>query len=138
MTQKKSSLFFILIFLVLASLIFLYVYINRSEPDTTQLQTSQVFTSNELLSNLENKGQKLAHFIEKAIEIEGEIKEITFQDGKYSLILKGNSDKTYILCEMQPNQNHHIAELKAGQEVKLKGILKGFLMDVILLHCVIV
>lgn len=135
---KKQYIFILLSCLLVVSFVGVYKYVNSGIPDTTKIETSEVFTSNELLSSLENKGKNLESFIEKAIEIEGEIKEITFQDGKYSLILKGNSDKTYILCEMQPNQNNHIVALKVGQEVKLKGILKGFLMDVILLHCVIV
>ncbi len=90
------------------------------------------------MSEFEQKQQNLEGFIEKAIEIEGEIKEITYQDGKYSLILKGDSDKTYILCEMQSNQNTEVIKLHAGEDIKLKGILKGFLMDIILLHCVII
>ncbi|MEM6687379.1 MAG: hypothetical protein AAF617_16485 [Bacteroidota bacterium] len=116
----------------------LVLYVNKGIADTNTIQTQETFTTNELLSKFETQQEKLAGFIEKAIEIEGEIKEITFQDGKYSLILKGNSDISYILCEMQSNQNDAVLKLSTGQDIKLKGILKGFLLDVILLHCVII
>ncbi|MFK7747975.1 MAG: hypothetical protein AB8B65_06280 [Kordia sp.] len=124
--------------LLFVSLFFVYTYVNRGIADTTKIKAEEAFTTNELLSEFETKQQKLEGFIEKAIEIEGEIKEITFQDGKYSLILKGDSDISYILCEMQSNQTKDILKLHAGQDIKLKGILKGFLMDVIILHCVII
>jgi lipopolysaccharide biosynthesis protein len=138
MKIKRRHTIGIATFLVIASLACLYVYVNRGIADTTKIQAEEAFTTNELLAKFENKQEKLSSFIEKAIEVEGAIKEITFQDGKYSLILKGDSEITYILCEMQSNQNALVQKLQAGQEVKLKGILKGFLMDVILLHCVLI
>lgn len=120
------------------SLFFLYRYVNSGIADTNTVQTEESFTTNELLAKFQHKQQKLESFIEKAIEIEGKIKDITFQDGKYSLILKGDSDASYILCEMQSDQHAAVKKLEAGQNIKLKGILKGFLLDVILLHCVII
>lgn len=138
MKVKKRHKILIVVGLLFICLIFIFKIVNRGVGDTTKIETSETFTTNELLTKFQQKQEKLEGFIEKAIEIEGEIKEITFQDGKYSLILKGDSDKTYILCEMQSNQNNEVIKLHAGQDIKLKGILKGFLMDIILLHCVII
>ncbi len=138
MKLKKRHKIIIVVCLLSIGLIFILKTVNRGVGDTTKIEASETFTTNELLSEFQQQQEKLEAYIEKAIEIEGEIKEITFQDGKYSLILKGDSDKTYILCEMQINQNNEIVKLHAGQDIKLKGILKGFLMDIILLHCVII
>ncbi len=138
MKLKKRHKIIIVVCLLSMGLIFILKTVNRGVGDTTKIEASETFTTNELLSEFQQQQEKLEAYIEKAIEIEGEIKEITFQDGKYSLILKGDSDKTYILCEMQINQNNEIVKLHAGQDIKLKGILKGFLMDIILLHCVII
>ncbi|AXG71121.1 tRNA_anti-like protein [Kordia sp. SMS9] len=135
--KKRHTLIFAIIFTAMG-LIWVFLYVNRGIADTTKIQAAETFTTNELLSKFQHKQEKLEDFIEKVIEIEGEIKEITFQDGKYSLILKGESDINYILCEMQANQNSDVVKLEAGQHIQLKGILKGFLMDVILLHCVII
>lgn len=135
--QKRHTIIAILS-LTGISLFLLYLYLNSGIADTTTIQAEETFTTNELLSKFQHTQQKLEGFIEKAIEIEGEIKEITFQDGKYSLILKGESDISYILCEMQSNQTPEVLKLRAGQDIQIKGILKGFLLDVILLHCVII
>ncbi|WP_420573300.1 OB-fold protein [Kordia sp.] len=138
MNFKKYYKYIFILGLITISLFFVYNFVNKGIEDTTKIEAEETFTTNELLLKLQTKEQKLESFIEKAIEIEGEIKEITFQDGKYSLILKGDSDKTYILCEMQSNQSDDVLKLHAGEDIKLKGILKGFLMDIILLHCVII
>ena len=138
MKIKKRHKIVILLSLLSMIIIMVYNNVNSGIKDTTKIQAEEAFTTNELLLELQNEHKNLDDFIEKAIEIEGEIKEITFKAGKYSLILKGDSEKTYILCEMQTNQNSNIVKLEAGQNIKLKGILKGFLMDIIILHCVII
>ena len=135
--RRRHKIIFLLSTLSIAAIL-VYKIVNEGVKDTIKIKTEETFTTNELLQEFQNEQKNLEAFIEKAIEIEGEIEEITFKAGKYSLILKGNSDKTYILCEMQTDQNTEVLKLQAGQEVKLKGILKGFLMDIILLHCVIV
>lgn len=135
--KKRHKIGVVLCFLLIVSILCMKM-LNKGIEDTHEIETAETFTTNELLSKLQHTQQKLEGFIEKAIEVEGEIKEITFQDGKYSLILKGDSDKTFILCEMQSNQSVAVEKLQEGQHIKLKGILKGFLMDIILLHCVII
>lgn len=138
MKIKKLYKIGVVFCLLVLILILFFRIVNKGVEDTNKIQTAKIFTTNELLSKLQYTQEKLEGFIEKAIEVEGEIKEITFQDGKYSLILKGNSNKTFILCEMQSNQSNVVEKLHQGQRIKLKGILKGFLMDIILLHCVII
>jgi hypothetical protein len=38
---------------------------------------------------------------------------------------------------MQPDQYNSIKKLELGQDIVLKGICKGFLMDAIFLDCII-
>ena len=106
--------------------------------DTSKVKTQESLTAKELLFKVNNDQNQLNDMIEKAIEIKGEIKEITNRDHIYTIILKEDSKETLILCEMQKNQNTKVLELKVGKHIKIKGILKGFLMDVILLQCIII
>jgi len=118
--------------------ILLYGIVSENAKDTKNVQTHKTFTTNDLISQLRYKQDDLKKSIEKAIEIKGEIKKITYRNNRYSLFLKGNKNKTYVLCEMQRDQNDRILKLETGKKIKLKGILKGFLTDVILLNCVII
>jgi len=51
--------------------------------------------------------------------------------------LSDDNNKTYILCELQGNQSHKLSHLKIGHPVKIKGVFKGHLVDLILLNCII-
>ncbi|KAA1247192.1 hypothetical protein [Aquimarina sp. RZ0] len=128
---------FLLLSLVCICFLLKYLIFDREMKETQEIQTYKAFHANQLLLESNHKNLNLESLIEKAIEIEGEIKEIVYKHHKYSLLIKGNENKFYILCEMQADQNSKISKLKPGENVKLKGILKGFLMDIILLNCII-
>jgi hypothetical protein len=103
--------------------------------DTNKRDTEKRFTFNELI--LEHKNETFKELIEKAIEIDGIINEITFRNNKYTLILSEKRYNTLVLCEMQTDQNQKMEILHVGEKVKIKGVLKGVLMDVIVLNCII-
>lgn len=137
--MKKRIHYGLFITLSLVCICFLlkYLIFDQEMEETQEIQTYSFFHANQLLLESKAKKLNLESLIEKAIEIEGEIKEIVYKHNTYSLILKGNDNKSYILCEMQADQNSKVSKLKQGENVKLKGILKGFLMDIILLNCII-
>jgi len=138
MKKNKQQRLLTILSLICVCGILIYGIVNENARDTKKVQTQESFTTNEFISQLNYKQENLNNFIEKAIEIEGEIKEITYKNNKYSLILKGNENRTYIICEMQTDQSNQVLKLKSGENIKLKGILKGFLMDIILLNCIII
>ena len=123
------------VIIIIACLSLVYMVDVFSTTDTHKRNTEKRFTINELI--LEHKNETFKKFIEKAIEIEGTINTITYKNNKYTLILSEKDNNTLILCEMQTDQNQKIAKLNVGGKVKIKGILKGVLMDVIVLNCII-
>ena len=137
MRQRKLLVFFTVFSLILVFAFFLFNAFKQNVINLSKVKVEESFSTNEILVKHEERDETIKTFIEKAIEIEGEIKEITHRDGKYKIILKGDSKRAYILCEMQENQSDRVLELMIGQKVRIKGILKGFLIDVILLNCVI-
>ena len=137
MRQRKLLVFFTVFSLILVFAFFLFNAFRSNVINLSKVKVEESFSTNEILVKHEERDETMKMFIEKAIEIEGEIKEITLRDGKYTVILKGDSKRAYILCEMQKNQSDKVLELTVGQKVRIKGVLKGFLIDVILLNCVI-
>lgn len=76
-------------------------------------------------------------FIEDVIQVEGIVKEINYLNDRYTIILKGKDDvNSFVICDMQKSKLLKKSEL--GSEIKIKGILKGALKDIILLNCIIV
>jgi len=137
--MKKKWLYGLLLTLCLVSVSYVAILIILDDKvkRTQKVRTYKNFSANEFIVHVNDKKLDLGNYVEKAIVIEGEIKEITFRHNKYSIVLKGNKNKSYILCEMQTDQNRKVSKLVTGKNIKLKGILKGALMDIILLNCII-
>ena len=132
----KKYRFLLVVFLLLFMAI---IYINRVTPDTQSIDTHASLTTNEMISLLENtNSEHLKEYIEKAIEIKGVLKEVTHRGGKTTLILTGDEDSKYILCEMQDDQGIKVERLEKDTMIVVKGIFKGVLLDAILLNCILV
>lgn len=128
----------ILIIMSIACIMTIYYFYNYKNIDTRKARTEISLTANELLTELnDNDDERFEQYIEKAMEIEGTIYQITYKAQKYSLLLRGDKIDKLVLCEMQKDQTPLIELLKVGDDVKVKGILKGFLMDAILLNCIV-
>ncbi len=121
---------------------FAYVFINMK--DTTQetvMRASPSFylNANDLVHGFTTENSSTNSILaEDIIGVMGKIKEINTLNNKQTIFL-ANSDggNSSVLCDMQQNQINQIQKLKVGDTIRVKGVFKGFLKDVILLNCVI-
>lgn len=88
------------------------------------------FTSDETLANNQYLG--------KIIAIDGIISSKKIEDQKGILALKTNDDFGSVLCHLSVTSTKKLSQLEIGQNIKLKGVCTGFLMDVILVNCEII
>ena len=73
-------------------------------------------------------------YLDKAIEVSGEVAGVSkTQQGKTVLSLKTSDPMAGVRCTMKED-----VEVKPGEQVKIKGICSGFLMDVTLIDCYVV
>lgn len=139
----KTS-FFRRVFIVVCTIILVLTILfvrkwNEGYPDTRLQDTELTMSSKELLSYLNTeKAEELKPYIDKVIEVSGVLKKVTKLKKKYSLLINNGEDETYILCEMQLDENTKIPQLKLNQNITIKGVFKGVLLDIILLNCIIV
>ncbi len=125
--------------LLISSVVAMVIYIatcNLHFSNTEKLTTYKHMSTEKLIKKYDNAA--LDHLIEKAIEVKGTLKEVHSKNNIYTLYISDGSNKTYILCEMQKDQIHKIPHLKIGDKILVKGILKGHLLDIILLNCIII
>lgn len=126
----------ILVSIALVTGMMYVLYENRL--DIRNVETEYVMDTNALLKDFNSNNQKsLKKYIEKAIEVQGVLHKTTKRNGTYTLMLQGSDMDIYVLCEMEKDQNNILKNLQEGDEVKVKGILKGFLKDAIMLNCII-
>lgn len=108
--------------------------------DTREAKTEISISTNDFLKGFTDVESTSSYekYIDKAIEVKGVLHKSTYKKGVYTLLLKGNKFDTFVLCEMERDQKELIKPLQEGDQVKVKGILKGFLKDAILLNCIII
>ncbi|MFS4482314.1 OB-fold protein [Hyunsoonleella sp. 2307UL5-6] len=134
---RNNILFICALFCVLSLIIGLYYATNTSSNSNTHhLKTYKQLSSHTLLD--EYNKETYAKLIEKAIEIDGIIKKIQYKNSIYTLYVSYENGESYVLCELQKDQNDKIAHLKVGDKIAVKGILKGKLLDIVLLNCIII
>ena len=134
---SKSRIFIsVILFSVTLIMVIFIHYENKN--DIRNLGTEANLTSQELLIQSKNGNHNnLRIYVDKVIEVEGVLQKITRKDNVYTLFINdGNSDR-YILCEMQKKENAKIKNLETNDTIVIKGILKGALLDVILLNGIV-
>lgn len=129
------------VIIIIYSIIFLlvgglYLAKKQSYKDIHKLKTFKQFSSQNLIHEYDSKGYD--DFIEKALEIHGVLKKVHHKNNVYSLYLSYEAGECFVICELQADQNHKIPNLKIGDELMIKGILKGKLLDIVLLNCIII
>lgn len=87
---------------------------------------------------LHNEKEANTRFTNKAIVVTGKIKEINYLNNRYTIILYTPYKDHHILCDVDPDQNELLRNLEKGEIISIKGVCKGFLKDIILLHCTLV
>lgn len=120
MKYKKTGIAILGIILLLVVL-FLY-FKSTSEPI--------VLSSNDLINDTSNSN----FLIDKEIIVIGVVKEKLFEHGKHALILKGNKYNE-IICQFNSEKTSSLDLISNNQCVHIKGVYKGELSGLILLHC---
>ena len=85
------------------------------------------FSTNEKTSNTK--------YVGKIIEVTGFVQEITFLNNRNSVLLRTKNEQFGIICDLHNSQIEKVKKIAIHQKIKVKGICKGFLNDVILLNC---
>ncbi|MEM0932946.1 MAG: hypothetical protein AAGJ12_10790 [Bacteroidota bacterium] len=139
MSLKKKNILFLIFLTGLGLLGYLYRATNK-RPNENNLTTKtevRVKSQDLLTSFISDEALANATYVEKTIEVEGVVKEVTFLNNRYTVILQGSGEYMCIICDMKNDQTQVVQKLAKGDSVILKGICKGFLMDAILLNCVL-
>ncbi len=104
---------------------------------STEIEIS--ISSEDLLASfISDEAAANAAYIEKTIEVQGKVKEISFLNNRYTVILQGKGEYSCLMCDMDPEQMAQIQSIQKGDMITLRGICKGFLMDAILLNCILI
>jgi hypothetical protein len=135
---KKLILLIAAIGLVAGISIAYYLY-NKPHQSVADETPAFIMDAPALVSEYD-ANEKLANqkYLGKIIEVHGIISEkLRDNTGKYNVTLQG-ADIAGIGCEFEPKAQQSVSKLKMGQQVTIKGICSGVLMDVVMVDCIVV
>jgi hypothetical protein len=101
---------------------------GKAEFETTAMQLFNEFDTDEALANKK--------YLNRIIAVRGTISEITAVDSAgLSILLETGNPLFGVSCQLSQAKGKSM--LKRGQEVEIRGLCTGKLMDVVLVRCVI-
>ena len=95
------------------------------------IQAADLFNEFAADENVANK-----KYLDKIISISGVVTNVADEEGLTIVTLKTTSDMFGVICKIEASDNK-AKSLKTGDEVRVKGVCTGMLMDVVMVRCVI-
>ena len=78
-------------------------------------------------------------YTEKIIQITGVISDMYKSGGIISIItLKDKGSESSVICHLESGETFKPLNLQIGQKVTIKGKCSGFLLDVIMIRCILI
>lgn len=79
-----------------------------------------------------DENQANAQYAGKIIEVRGALKEMILNDSTLILLMGDSTLPTGVSCYLQRDQKDKYTTLKKGEEVLVKGVCNGMLLDVVI------
>lgn len=77
-------------------------------------------------------------YVDNVIQIKGEISNISIENGNGIISLKDLKGESSVMCHMSPEENLKVLKLKKDSVITIKGVCTGYLLDVVLVRCIII
>ena len=137
MPARKSILFGVGIAILLA-VVFGYFLYNKPHDNIARANADYSLSAVDLFVAFDSdESAANEKFLDKLIEVTGRIQDVKQDDaGNTILTLEGDGLMFGIICELDPHTAGHRADFMQGEEVTMKGICTGMLMDVVLVRCI--
>lgn len=110
----------------------LYLY-NKPTEDISSSDTDITITAARLFQEFsENEERANKEYLDKIIEVEGVIKEMSSLNENPSILLQAGSESFGVLCSFEKAIDK---KLRVGERIVVKGLCTGMLTDVVLIGC---
>ena len=138
-TKKKYILLGVLLVLIGASVYFYKEY-NRKPADLSEITPEAKVAAAAIIDLYEEDEPKAnRQYLGKTIQVNGTITEINSQQDTLVNVLIGDASSMHkVSCLLDKQYIAAIKKYNTGQQISIKGICTGYLMDVELNRCVIV
>lgn len=133
--MKRKYLYIALIFAALSAAYAFYMY-NKPVESLKSEKPAFSMSASQLLEDYEqNENDANTKYLDKVIEVKGEIDKIENANGKTSIYLATDNMMSSVICELDNAEN---LTVEKGDIITVKGLCSGYLMDVVLVRSLII
>ena len=137
--MKVKSIISVVLVVGFLSVFIGYKIYNKPHINVAEEATDIALTASMLLIDFSKDETKAnAQYLDKIIAVKGVVTHIAEEGKKRAITLQASDDFGSIICYLAEDDSMNRDAIKKGQAIVLKGICTGFLMDVILVKCVII
>jgi len=126
------------VIIVVITGIYGYKEYTRKLPDTHTLKATFKLTAGDLLRQFEaDEFKATAQYSDRVIMVQGIIGSIQTSDFGGTIFLNNENSITSVICQFDQKDFKEIPEMHKGESISIKGICSGYLMEVVMVRCVI-
>jgi phospholipid N-methyltransferase len=138
--SRKNTIIIVVLIMTAAAAGYGYKEYNRKPADVAGITPAAKLSADEMVNQYDSdeaKANKL--YLGKTIQVTGVITQIINQQDTLANVMVGDTSSMHkVSCLLEPAYISTIKQYNAGQQITIKGVCTGYLMDVELNRCVIV
>ncbi|WP_435415685.1 OB-fold protein [Polaribacter aestuariivivens] len=136
--KAKKIILSILILAVVGAIIAYKIY-NKPHINVADENADITISASTILADFSSdEATANKKYLEKIIQVKGQVSDVSLSNGKGIVTLQTDDDFGSVICHLTDKESTKISEISKGQELIIKGICTGFLMDVILVKSIII
>ncbi|MEP7321447.1 MAG: hypothetical protein ABI761_05985 [Saprospiraceae bacterium] len=133
----KRILLVLIVLALLGSYIGYQMY-NKPHQNVSAARAAVQLTADALLNAFkENEGEASIKFINKVIEVSGNIADSKNENNQIIIQIETTDVMSTVICNLDSSETSDRKNFKIGDSIRIKGICSGYLSDVILDRCVV-
>jgi len=134
--KKNKKYFFLIALLVLVITIALGIRTyNKPHVNVVNTEAKYKLDAQQLINSfITDEDEASKKYVNTIIQVSGEALE--FNHGTISI--KDKNSESTVLCNLLLKEDEKFKKIKQGDKIKVKGICTGYLLDVVLVECVLI
>ncbi|MDP3312161.1 hypothetical protein [Lutibacter sp.] len=138
MKTLKIKIVFILLTISIIGLFYVIYLYNKPFIDIENTKAKIEATAQKIINDFQ-ADEHLANkiYVDNLILVKGEIANISFNNGISTITLRDSKGLTSIICQMLPEANLNVLKLKKNDQIIIKGVCTGYLLDIIMVRCIL-
>ena len=115
-----------------------YKEYTRKLPDTNQLKAAFTLKATDLIQQFAaDEAKATVKYSDHVISVQGIVDSVQPADASGAVFLNDGSSVTSVMCQFDKKNCQEILGLQKGEVITIKGICSGYLMDVVMVRCVV-